>query len=138
MAYFKTADEVYESIGRLFQDLAEDEEMAAKFRKADTVIQYCYTNPESVITVDLRRDGGGRIDLGGTAMDPEVVMKMEADIAHRFWLGKVSPTVALARGQIKADGPIAKVLRLVPLVKPVFPRYREVLVQSGHQDLLNV
>ena len=29
---------------------------------------------------------------------------MEADTAHRFWLGKVNVTVALARGQIKAEG----------------------------------
>ena len=29
-------------------------------------------------------------------------MTMEADTAHRFWLGKVNVTVALARGQMKA------------------------------------
>ena len=49
---------------------------------------------------------------------------MEADTAHRFWLGKVNVTVALARGQMKAKGPVAKILKLVPLVKPVFPRYK--------------
>ena len=54
-------------------------------------------------------------------MEPEVVMSMEADTAHRFWLGKVNVTVALARGQIKAKGPVAKILKLVPLTKPVLP-----------------
>ena len=57
-------------------------------------------------------------------MEPEVVMTMDADTAHRFWLGKVNVTVALARGQMKAKGPVAKILKLVPLTKPVFPRYR--------------
>ena len=51
-------------------------------------------------------------------------MSMEADTAHRFWLGQVNVTVALARGQMKAKGPVAKILKLVPLVKPVFPRYK--------------
>ena len=51
-------------------------------------------------------------------------MTMDADTAHRFWLGKVNVTVALARGQMKAKGPVAKILKLVPLAKPVFPRYR--------------
>ena len=58
-------------------------------------------------------------------------MTMDADTAHRFWLGKVNVTVALARGQMKAKGPVAKILKLVPLVKPVFPRYRAMLEEPG-------
>jgi putative sterol carrier protein len=76
------------------------------------------------------------VDCGPTNMEPEVVMSMEADTAHRFWLGKVNVTVALARGQMKAKGPVAKILKLVPLVKPVFPRYRALLEQDGREDLL--
>ena len=69
-------------------------------------------------------------------MEPEVVMTMEADTAHKFWLGKVNVTVALARGQMKAKGPVAKILKLVPLVKPVFPRYRAMLEEKGRTDLV--
>jgi putative sterol carrier protein len=69
-------------------------------------------------------------------MEPEVVMSMEADTAHRFWLGKVNVTVALARGQMKAKGPVAKILKLVPLVKPVFPRYKQMLTEAGREDLV--
>ena len=71
------------------------------------------------------------MDCGDTSMEPEVVMTMEADTAHKFWLGKVNVTVALARGQMKAKGPVAKILKLVPLVKPVFPRYRKMLEDAG-------
>ena len=136
MPYFKDADEVYAYIGKLFQDLAEDEELAPKFQKANTIVQYRYREPESMITVSLREDGDGRVDCGDTDMEPEVVMSMEADTAHRFWLGKVNVTVALARGQMKAKGPVAKILKLVPLTKPIFPRYRAILEESGRQDLL--
>jgi putative sterol carrier protein len=65
-------------------------------------------------------------------------MTMDADTAHRFWLGKVNVTVALARGQIKAKGPVAKILRLVPLTKPVFPRYKAQLQAAGRGDLAEV
>jgi putative sterol carrier protein len=136
LAYFKDADEVYAYIGKLFQDLATDEELAPKFQRANTIVQYRYREPESVITVSLREDQAGRVDCGDTDMDPEVVMSMDADTAHRFWLGKVNVTVALARGQMKAKGPVAKILKLVPLTKPVFPRYRAMLEESGRQDLL--
>ena len=136
MAYFKDADEVYAFIGRLFQELADDEEFAPKFAKANTIVQYRYTEPESVITVKLAEGEDGEVDLGDTDMEPEVVMTMDADTAHRFWLGQVNVTVALARGQIKAKGPVAKILKLVPLVKPVFPRYRRMLEEEGRRDLL--
>ena len=78
----------------------------------------------------------GRVDCGETTMEPEVVMSMEADTAHRFWLGKVNVTVALARGQMKAKGPVAKILKLVPLTKPIFPRYKAQLEQQGRADLV--
>jgi putative sterol carrier protein len=136
LAYFKDADEVYQFIGKLFEDLAEDDELAPKFRKANTIVQYQYRNPDSTITVRLQEGEEGQVDLGETNMEPEVVMSMEADTAHKFWLGKVNVTVALARGQMKAKGPVAKILKLVPLVKPVFPRYRKMLEDAGRQDLM--
>jgi putative sterol carrier protein len=136
LAYFKDAQEVYDYIGKLFEDLAEDDELAPKFQKANTIVQYQYRNPESVITVKVKENEDGQVDMGETEMEPEVVMSMEADTAHRFWLGKVNVTVALARGQMKAKGPVAKILKLVPLVKPVFPRYKKQLEEQGRQDLL--
>ena len=138
MAYFKDADEVYRYIGRLFEQLAEDEELAPKFRKANTIVQYQYRDPESQITVKLIEGEDGQVDCGETTMEPEVVMTMDADTAHRFWLGKVNVTVALARGQMKAKGPVAKILKLVPLTKPIFPRYKTQLEADGRSDLIDI
>ena len=138
MPYFKDEQEVYDHLGRLFLDLLADEELAPKFRTANTIVQYRYHNPDSQITVKLIEAEEGQVDLGPTRLEPEVVMTMDADIAHRFWLGKVNVTVALARGQMKAKGPVAKILRLVPLTKPVFPRYRAQLEAAGRSDLAEV
>ena len=122
MPYFKDAEEVYAFIGRLFQELADDDELAPKFQKANTIVQYQYREPESQITVKLLEgeDGAGG-SAGRPTMEPEVVMTMEADTAHKFWLGKVNVTVALARGQMKAKGPVAKILKLVPLIEAGVP-----------------
>jgi putative sterol carrier protein len=138
LAYFKDDQEVYQYIGKLFEDLAVDPDLSPKFRKADTIVQYQYRNPESQITVRMKEDEEPKVDLGPTDMEPEVVMTMEADTAHKFWLGKVNVTVALARGQMKAKGPVAKILKLVPLVKPVFPKYKQQLADAGREDLVDV
>ena len=138
MAYFKDAQEVYDTIGKLFANIAADDELGPKFRKANTILQYDYREPESTITLRLEEDGPADVDFGETEMEPEVVMSMEADTAHRFWLGKVNVTTALARGQIKASGPVAKILKLVPLTKPLYPRYKAQLEADGRDDLVNL
>ncbi len=137
MALFKDSQEVYDTIGRLFVELGTDEELAPKFRRANTIVRYEYSEPESAITVRLQEGEPADVDFGDSEMEPEVTMTMAADTAHRFWLGQVNVTVALARGEIKAQGPVAKILKLVPLAKPVFPRYKAQLEEMGRSDLVN-
>ena len=90
MAYFNDAQEVYDTIGKLFLDLVTDEELGPKFRQANTIVQYAHRDPDSPITVRLMEDEPSDVDFGETEMEPEVVMSMEADTAHLFWLGRVN------------------------------------------------
>ena len=138
MPVFKDDQEVYQYIGKLFQELADDDELGPRFRKANTIVRYEFTDPDSTITTRLQEGQPGDVDFGETEMEPEVTMSMEADTAHRFWLGKVNVTVALARGQMKAKGPVAKILKLVPLTKPMFPRYKALLEAQGRDDLIRI
>lgn len=138
MPYFADAQEVYDTLGRLFRELLDDDELAPKLKSADTIVRYEHTEPESVITVRLREEEGEAVECGESEMEADVVMRMSADTAHRFWLGDVNVTAALARGQIRAEGPVAKILKLVPLTKPVFPRYRQQLIDQGRADLTEV
>jgi len=136
VAFFKSEQEVYDTIGQLFVDLTEDADMYPQFQQADTIVRYELRDPEAQITVKMLTGQAGQVDLGPSELEPEVTMTMDADIAHSFWLGQVNVTIALARGQIRAHGPVAKILKLVPLTKPVFPRYEALLAQQGRADLV--
>ncbi len=139
MALFQDAQDVYDTVGRLLVEmLAEGDGIGPALRQANTVVRYEYTDPDAVMTVRLREDEEGRVDFGESDMDPEVTMRMAADTAHRFWLGGVNVTVALARGEITASGPVTKILRLVPLAKPAFPRYKQQLIDQGRTDLAEI
>jgi hypothetical protein len=92
--------------------------------------------PDSQITVRALQEEELLVDFGVTELRAEVVLAMDADTLHRFWLGKVNVTAALARGQINARGPVAKILALVPLVLPVRERYAARLGESGREDLV--
>ena len=62
--------------------------------------------------------------------EPDVTLLMKADIADRFWRGKYNLAVGLARGEVKAKGPVNKILKLVPLTKPLFPMYRDLVAEK--------
>jgi hypothetical protein len=136
VSFFSNEQEVYEQLGRLAVELVADPVLGPRLQRANTVVQYRYRAPDAVITVDVRQDVEPRVALGVTELEPEIVLSMDADTAHRFWLGEVNVTVALARGLLTAQGPAWKVLKLVPLVKPAFPRYRRQLEGAGRDDLL--
>jgi hypothetical protein len=128
--------EVYRHIGKVFVDLMEDADLVVQLKRANTIVQYRLHDPDAQVTVKILEGEDRQVDLGPTDLKPEVVMTMAADIAHLFWLEKVNPTVALARGEIKAKGPVEKILQLVPLVQPVFPRYKAHLEEAGRGDLI--
>jgi putative sterol carrier protein len=136
LAYFKDAQEVYDTIGRLFKELAEDPELGPKWQTANTIVRYQLTEPDAAITIRLQEGEPEDVEFGESAMEPEVTMSMKADTAHLFWLGKVNMTMAIARGEIKPTGPVAKILKLVPLTKPLYARYKAMLEQAGRTDLI--
>lgn len=136
MPVFAGEQDVYDKLGRLLEEMVADPILAMQFQRANTVVQYVLQGPAALLTVDLRADRHPAVFLGACELEPEVTMRMAADVAHRFFLGHVNVTVALARGEIRARGPVAKILKLVPLVRPFFPRYQALLEAAGRTDLV--
>jgi hypothetical protein len=136
MAVFKDESEVYNYIGGIFEEALADPEVGQKFAASGVILMVKYSDPDSTLTVDMP---GRKVFYGEDARNgpkPVIEMSMKADTAHRFWLGNVNITAAMAKGQVKAKGPIPKILKLVPLTKILFPRYRDSLVRSGRTDLV--
>jgi hypothetical protein len=73
---------------------------------------------------------------GGLEADVEFFMK--TDVAHRFWLGKVNLLVALTKRDVVAKGPIFKVMKLLPLLKPLYGQYPRILQEKGKAELAEV
>ena len=129
---------VYRYIGGIFTEVLADPELGAEFKATEVIMGLHFTGPTSHLIIDAVEGKvytGAECDSGPA---PNIEMFMTADISHQFWLGKVNVTIALARGQIKAKGPVAKILKLVPLAKPVFPRYEAQLREQGRQDLIEL
>ena len=62
-------------------------------------------------------------------------MKMDSDVANRYFQGKENVAVAMARRRIKSGGNVKKALALIPVTKPVFEKYRE-MIAADYPHLL--
>lgn len=139
MGVFKDADQVYELIGGLLEKLSEEENIAEKFAVSGLVIRFGYTDPDSEIWLDAsKKDPGDIAVICGPAegLTPDVDLSMKADVAHQFWLGQVNLMVALTRKQIVARGPIPKIMKLLPVIKPAYAMYQSMLLERGLGDMI--
>lgn len=138
MPMFASSDEVHAYLGGIFEDALSDEQLGPRFAEAGVVLRLNYTDPEATLVVDMP---ARQVHTGAQVADappPQVEMWMTADVGHRFWLGEVNISVALAKRTIRAKGPVPKILKLVPLAQEVFPRYRAQLEAKSRHDLLDV
>lgn len=123
MGFFKDAEELDEYIGGVFRDAGDHPESGPKLRAANIVMRVLYTDPEAEVTIAFKDDY--RVITGATDVKPDITLLMRGDTADQFWRGDYNLAVGLAKGQVKAKGPVNKILKLVPLTKPLFPMYRE-------------
>ena len=104
MGVFKSADEVYDSIGALFHEVKSGD-IAQKISASGLIIQFKYSDPDSVITIDGKNDPSEEgchlnVHTGECDLKADVTLSMKADLAHKFWFGKVNLPVQL---QIPAE-----------------------------------
>ena len=141
MGIFRNADHFYECVGELMDRAKVNPQVGPKIAKSGIVIQFRYTDPEAMTTVNAKEkptQPGAFVDIihGPTDLKPDVVMTMKADTAHAFWHGKVNLLSALARKEIVAQGPIPKILKLLPAVEPLYKVYPALLREKGYTTMV--
>lgn len=135
MGYFKDTEELYSILESFFNKLKDDPEIGPKVIASGLVIQFQYSEPEAILTIDCPNN---KVIAGEYEVKPDVEMSMKADTAHRFWLGKVNLMMALTKREIKAKGPIPKIMKLLPIIKGAYAMYKDYLKEKGYEELANV
>lgn len=128
MGFFKDADELDTYIGGVFRDAGDHPESGPKLKGANIVMRVIYTDPDCEMTMVFRDDY--QVIPGPNDYKADVTLLMRADTADQFWRGDYNLAIGLAKGQVKAKGPVNKILKLVPLTKPLFPMYREKVAEK--------
>lgn len=138
MAAFQSAREFREVMDQVFTLMSEDEEMGPKLRDADVPQRFEFDDVDLVLNVRAGRPEEGA-NLAWEWTDdvewkPKVKMAMSSETANKYFQGKENIPVAIARRRIKTGGDVKAALALMPITKPVFARYRE-LVEAEYPHL---
>lgn len=133
MAGFGNEDELYKYIGGIFRLAFEDPELAAEMKATNMVLAMHCVEPECALTIDMTI---GQVHQGHGGPTPDAIMNTSTETANSYWQGKVNLPIAMARGKVKIEGSMAKLMALAPLGKKLFPRYVEMLKADGRDDLI--
>jgi putative sterol carrier protein len=129
MAFFNDAAEVDTYIGGVFRAANGHSESGPKLRAAGIVLKVYYTDPACEMTIAMR-EPTIEVSIGPTDEKADITLMMSADTGDKFWRGEYNLAVGLAKGEVKAKGPVNKILKLVPLTKPLFPIYRDLVAEK--------
>ena len=115
---------------RTFTIMRDDPDMGPQLRDADTPQRFEFTDFDLV--VNIRAGDNEEANLAWEWSDdvdwePKVRMTMSSDTANRYFQGKENVAIAIARRRIKAGGDVKAALAIIPITKPLFAHYRDMI-----------
>jgi putative sterol carrier protein len=132
MGRFKSTEEFCEVLDRAFEMMSTDPQMGPKLRQMETPQRFEFPDVDAVVNITYADGSDPDRNLiwewsDDVSWEPDVQLTMDSDIANRYFQGKENIAMAVARRRIKPKGDVRKALALVPITKPVFAKYREML-----------
>jgi len=128
---FASAQEFRDVLNRVLQMMSEDPEMGPRLRDADVPQRFEFEDFDLVMNVRAGRSGE-QANLAWEWTDevdwsPKVRMTMSSEVANRYFQGRENIVYSIARRRIKTGGDIRAALELIPITKPVYVLYRDLI-----------
>ena len=142
MSYFKDSNECDQILGGFFRKMSEgvvskDEvllEIQRKMAEMGLIVKFVWRDPQLSLTLDFTQDPF-RVYANDETINPTATFTLTADNGHKFWHGQINLAKALTTKTIVARGPIPKILKLLPVIEPMYKRYPMYLKDIGRADL---
>jgi SCP-2 sterol transfer family len=134
VAEYRSAEEFREVMDKVFAMMSEDPGIGPKLRDADVPQRFEFTDVDMVINVRAARDGEDAnlvwVWTDDVDWDAKVRMSMSSETANKYFQGKENIAMAIARRRIKAGGDVKAALSLIPITKPIYERYRDLVARE--------
>jgi len=138
MPYFSDIQPFYDALGELFEKLSSDPAIKEKALASKLLVHFIYSDPDGEVWIDCRGDDMLLLTGPKDFADSDATLTMATDTAHKFWLGKLNLIKALTSGEIQSEGSVPKLLKMLPVIKPAFKIYPEILTEKGLESIIDV
>ncbi len=139
MPAFESKEQFQKVFNKFWERAKTNTEIMEKLAKSQVVVRFDVEDPEVHMTINFR-DPGPEGEIGTLLFDsdvePEISVWSKSETTNKFWQGKLNTTVAMARGQVKLDGSVAKALGLLSKIKPLYSVFPEILKEEGLDHML--
>ena len=115
---------------RTFALMSEDPEIGPRLRDADMPQQFKFPDVEMVVNIRAGRADEPNLAWEWSdevAWEPKVKLEMSSETANRYFQGKENVAIAIARRRIKAGGDVKAALQIIPITKPLFAHYSDMI-----------
>lgn len=122
------AERIHDGCVQMLKLAAADELVGKRLALAQTTLQVHFVDAEPlVITVLLDREP---VEVTDRALgEAEVHIFIKTRDVDRFWTGDLELAIAIISGEVTYQGPVRKVLRIVPILRRFVDTYRR--LQAG-------
>ena len=131
---FSSEQEFREVMDQVFTMMSEDPEMGPRLRDADVPQRFEFDDVDLVVNIRAAEGGeDGNLHWewsDDVAWQPKVKMTMSTETANKYFQGKENVAMAIARRKIKAGGDVKAALSLIPITKPIYERYRNLVSEE--------
>ena len=142
MAYFKDSQECDQILGGFFRKMSEGVAgkdpvlvgIQSKLAEMGLIVKFIWREPVLSLTLDFTKEPFG-VYANDETINPTATFTLTADNGHKFWHGQINLAKALTTKTIVARGPIPKILKLLPVIEPMYKRYPMYLKDIGRADL---
>ncbi|MHA2424694.1 MAG: SCP2 sterol-binding domain-containing protein [Candidatus Thorarchaeota archaeon] len=130
MPFYESTEQLKEVFENFWPRAIAQEDVYAKLVKSGIVVRFDIEQPEIHVTIDFKNAGpNGKLGTLSfdSSVEPEITVWSTSETTNKFWQGKLNTTIAMAKGEVKMQGSIAKALGLLSKIKPLFKLFPEVL-----------
>lgn len=130
-AEFRSAGECREVLDRTFAMMDADPQMGPALRDAEVPQRFEFADLGLVVNIRGAREGEeGTLHWewsDDVDWEPRVRMSMSSATANRYFQGRENVPIAIARRRITAGGDVRAALAIIPITKPIYARYRDMV-----------
>ena len=120
MAVYASAEQLNALVKELFEEIFDDEIVGPKLKKSKLVIRYDVSDPDTTVWVDTTQS---RVAFGDYERPASIQLAMKGDTFHAFMSKNATIPDLVGKKEVKVIGSLAKVMKLLPLVKKAYEDY---------------